>query len=42
MNELVQIINELTEIVKALTQLTLEIGTLIAVILMVIHSIKRK
>lgn len=42
MNDLVQLINELTELVKSLTQLALEVGTLIAVILMVVHSIKRK
>lgn len=42
MSDLVLMINELIEVIKALTQLALEIGTLVAVILMVVHSIKRK
>lgn len=42
MSDLVLMINELIEVVKALTQLALEIGTLVAVVLMVIHSIKHK
>lgn len=42
MSDLVLMINELIEVVKALTQLALEMGTLVAVVLMVIHSIKHK
>lgn len=42
MVEMLEIINELVEIVRSLTQLALEIGTLVAVVLMIIHSMKQK